>query len=34
MKFMLLTYGPVEGWDTESFTEEGREQMRHMINFM
>mgnify|MGYP006196926731 CR=1 FL=1 len=34
MKYMLLTYGPVEVWDTESFTEEGREQMRQMIDFM
>jgi hypothetical protein len=34
MKFMLLTYGPAEVWDTESFTEEGREQMRQMIAFM
>jgi hypothetical protein len=34
MKYMLLTYGPAEVWDTESFTEEGREQMRQMIGFM
>jgi hypothetical protein len=34
MKYMLLTYGPAEVWDTESFTEEGREQMRQMIAFM
>ncbi|HSK27816.1 MAG TPA: YciI family protein [Jiangellales bacterium] len=34
MKYMLLTYGPAEVWDTDSYTDEGREQMREMVAFM